>query len=235
MGKVLIIKEIKMEKIFKLQFLLFITMLLLSTVTAQEKKWEELTEFQKRLKPDRLSMMEADYSGTTLPANPQFLADRLTIINHVTAYSFLIDEGRWEQWFALFSDDLLFETTTPCFGTIRTKGKEAFRKFNDVRFRGPGSEKNRVAHRHTMGNIHVASQTATTAEVRTYMLISNAFPDGKFVVFTSGTYNATLEKRDGKWTITRWYIEVDAPAPKSEIPEIEGLEFIPDERAECNK
>jgi len=37
----------------------------------------------------------------------------------VSAYSFLIDEGRWDEWFALFSDDILFETTTPCFGTIR--------------------------------------------------------------------------------------------------------------------
>ena len=225
-----------MKKILKLQFMLFFTILLLSTtIMAQEKKWEELTDFQKRLKPDRLPMMEADYSGTTLPSDPQFLADRLTIINHVTAYSFLIDEGRWEQWFALFSDDFVFETTTPCFGTIKIKGKKAFRKFIDVRFRGPGSEKNKVAHRHTMGNIHVVNQTETTAEVRTYLLISNAYPDGKFVVFTSGTYNVSLEKRDGKWTITRWYIEVDATAPKSEIPDIEGLEFIPDERAECNK
>ena len=193
-------------------------------------KWEELTDFQKRLLPPRLNMMEADYSGRPLPADPQFLADRLTIINHVSAYSFLIDEDRWEQWFALFSEDILFETTTPGFGTIRVRGKEAFRKFVDVRFRGPGSETNDTAHRHTMGNIHVAYQTETTAEVRTYLLISNAHADGKFYVFTSGTYNGTLEKQDNCWTITRWYIEVDATAPKSEIPEIEGIEFIPDER-----
>ena len=121
------------------------------------------------------------------------------------------------------------------FWNNQNKGEKAFRKFVDVRFRGPGSEKNRVAHRHTMGNIHVASQTDTSAEVRTYLLISNAYPDGKFVVFTSGTYNVTLKKRDGKWTITRWYIEVDATAPKSEIPKIDGIEFIPDNREECNK
>ena len=198
-----------------------------------EQKWETLTDFQKRLKPERLAMIQADYSGIPPKADLQFLADRLAIINHVTAYSFLIDEGRWDEWFALFSEDILFETTVPCFGTIRAKGKEAFRKFVDVRFRGPGSETNDTAHRHTMGNVHVAYQSEDTAYVRTYLLISNAHSDGRFYVFTSGTYNATLEKRDGKWTITRWYIEVDATAPKSTIPDIPGIEFIPDERPEC--
>lgn len=198
---------------------------------AKEAKWEKPTDFQKRLRPARLPMVEADDSGTPLSPDPKLLADRLAIINHVTAYSFLIDEGRWDEWFDLFSDDIVFETTVPGFGTIRVKGKKAFRKFVDVRFRGPGSEKNIVVHRHTMGNVHVASQTATTAEVRTYLLISNAFPDGRFQIFTSGTYNASLEKRHGKWTITRWYIEIDAMAPPSEVPEYPGIEFIPDHRA----
>jgi 3-phenylpropionate/cinnamic acid dioxygenase small subunit len=197
------------------------------------KKWETPTDFQKRLKPERLSMMEADYSGVPPKADLQSLADRLAIINHVTAYSFLIDEGRWDEWYALFSEDILFETTAPCFGTISVKGKKAFRKFVDVRFRGPGSETNDTAHRHTMGNVHVAEQTETTAEVRTYLLISNAHADGKFYVFTSGTYSASLEKRDGKWTITRWYIETDAAVPKSSIPAIPGIEYIPDDRPGC--
>jgi 3-phenylpropionate/cinnamic acid dioxygenase small subunit len=210
-----------------------VTSAMVTSAGQKGKKWETFTAFQKRLKPARLPMMEANYSGNPLPADLQYLADRLAVINHVTAYSFLIDEGRWDQWFKLFSDDILFETTVPCFGTVRVKGMKAFRRFVDVRFRGPGSEKNAVAHRHTMGNVHVVSQTATHAEVRTYMLISNAYPDGKFVVFTSGTYSASLEKRNGKWTITRWYIEVDAPAPKSEIPKFPGIEYIPDNRAIC--
>jgi 3-phenylpropionate/cinnamic acid dioxygenase small subunit len=178
-------------------------------------------------------MMQADYSGkplTTLEA----IADRQAIINHVTAYSFLIDEGRWDEWYALFSEDILFETTAPCFGTIRVKGKKAFKEFVNVRFRGPGSETNRVAHRHTMGNVHVAEQTDTTAEVRTYLLISNAFPDGRFQVFTSGTYNVSLRKRNGAWTITRWYIETDAPVPPSKV-DIPGVEFIPDTLSDCKK
>ncbi len=196
---------------------------------------ETLTDFQKRLQPLRLGMVEADNSGKPLPADPATLADRLAIINHVTAYSFLIDEGRWDEWFKLFSDDILFETTAPCFGTVSVKGMKAFKKFVNIRFRGPGSETNAVAHRHTIGNVHVASQTDTTAEVRTYLLISNAHPDGKFSVFTSGTYNASLRKRNGRWTITRWYIETDAAVPKSEIPEDPNIKYIPDNRPMCDK
>jgi len=224
-----------MKSSIKLLSVLSLLLVFVTSMMAQEKKWEELTDFQKRLKPSRLNMMQADNSGKPLPADPKVLADRLAIINHVTAYSFLIDEGRWDEWFDLFSDDILFETTAPCFGTISVKGKEAFRKFVNVRFRGPGSEKNATAHRHTIGNVHVAKQTATTAEVRTYLLISNAHPGGKFYVFTSGTYNASLEKRDGKWTITRWYIETDAAVPKSKIPEMPGIKYIPDNHSDCDK
>ncbi len=224
-----------MIKLTKISSAFILLAMMASILIAQETKWEKPTDFQKRLKPERLNMVQADNSGQPLPADPKVLADRLAIINHLTAYSFLIDEGRWEEWFALFSDDILFETTAPCFGTIKVKGKKAFRKFVNVRFRGPGSEKNATAYRHTMGNVHVASQSDTTAEVRTYLLISNAHPDGKFYVFTSGTYNASLRKRNGRWTITRWYIETDAAVPKSEIPEIPGIEYFPDNRQECDK
>jgi len=201
------------------------------TVNKKIEQWETPTDFQNRLVPKRLPMMQADNSGKPLTSR-EAVADRQAIINHVTAYSFLIDEGRWDEWYALFSNDILFETTAPCFGTIRVKGKKAFENFVNVRFRGPGSETNRVAHRHTMGNVHVAEQTDTTAQVRTYLLISNAYPDGKFQVFTSGTYNASLRKRNGAWTITRWYIETDAPVPPSKV-DIPGVEFIPDTISDC--
>jgi hypothetical protein len=35
----------------------------------------------------------------------------------------------------------------------------------------------------------------------------------------SGTYNLSLEKRNGKWLITRFYIEADAPLSPSKFPE----------------
>ena len=62
--------------------------------------------------PARLDMALADNSGK-VNTDPQFVADRQAIINHVTAYAYLIDEARWDDWFALFSDDVVFENSTP--------------------------------------------------------------------------------------------------------------------------
>jgi hypothetical protein len=46
--------------------------------------------------PSRLKVEKADNSGAVI-ANIQFIADRLAILNHLTAYAYLIDEGRWED------------------------------------------------------------------------------------------------------------------------------------------
>jgi len=168
--------------------------------------------------PKRLKMEEADYSGA-VHKDLQYIADRQAIQNHVLAYSYLIDEGRWDEWFALFSDDILFEVTTPDLGTTRIKGMKAFKAFVAERyFRKPG-QKLITVRRHTQGNIHIAKQTATTAEVRTYMMISSVPNADHLKTLTTGTYNASLEKRDGRWTITRWYIECDARLNPSKIPE----------------
>jgi 3-phenylpropionate/cinnamic acid dioxygenase small subunit len=159
--------------------------------------------------PVRLEMERADNSGT-VNTDPMFMADRQAIINHVMAYSYLIDEARWDDWFALFSDDVVFENSTPELGTVIIKGKKAFKDLVNNRYIIPGKTSKGV-RRHTQGNVHVAEQTPTTAKVRTYMLISSVPAADKLQLLTTGTYNAELEKRGGKWTITRWYIEVDAP------------------------
>lgn len=167
--------------------------------------------------PPRLDMAVADNSGT-VNTDVQFIADRQAIINHVMAYSYLIDEGRWDEWFQLFSDDVAFENSTPELGTVLIKGKAAFKDLVNTRYVIPGKNSKGV-RRHTQGNVHVAEQTPTTAKVRTYMIISSVPAADHLHILTTGTYNANLEKRDGKWTITRWYIEVDAPLSPSKLPE----------------
>jgi acetoacetate decarboxylase len=160
----------------------------------------------------------------------QFIADRQAIINHVTAYSYLIDEGRWDEWYALFSDDFEFVNTTPELGTVTVKGMAAFKALVNERYIIPGRT-SRAIRRHTMGNVNVIAQTPTTAIVRTYMLISNVPDSDKLLTLTTGTYNGTLEKRNGKWTITRWYIEADAPLAPSQLPEgfLPGVvTYVPD-------
>ena len=121
--------------------------------------------------PARLDMELADNSGS-VNSDPMFVADRLAIINHVMAYSYLIDEGRWDDWFALFSDDIVFENTSPELGTLILKGKNAFKDLVEHRYIIPGKNAKGV-RRHTQGNVHVAEQTANTAKVRTYMLITS--------------------------------------------------------------
>jgi len=159
----------------------------------------------------------ADSSGK-VNADPMFMADRLAIINLVHAYSYLIDEGRWDEWYNLFSDDVVFEATVPMLGMVRAKNKEALRASNEIRYVEPGKYSTAV-RRHTMGNIEVTEQTKDHAKVRTYMFIS-AVPRGdKLNMLTSGTYNATLEKRNDRWVITRWYIETDAFVAPSEAPD----------------
>ena len=165
----------------------------------------------------RLATERADNSGA-VNADPKFMADRLAILNHVGAYSYLIDEGRWEEWFNLFSDDIDFATTTPELGTVVIKGQDAFRAMVEDRYI-KGGKTSTAVRRHTAGNFHVAEQTPTTAKVRTYMLISNVPKADKLNILTTGTYNANLEKRDGRWIITRWYIECDAPLSPSPLPE----------------
>lgn len=167
--------------------------------------------------PPRLQMAVSDYSGT-VNTDPAFIADRLAIINHISAYAYLIDEGRYDEWFELFTDDISFETTAPEVGTLILKGKAPFQQFVHDRYVVPGKTSKGV-RRHTQGNIHVAAQTADTAKARTYMFISSVPKADHLHMVTSGTYNADLRKVDGKWKISRWYIEVDCPLSPSPLPE----------------
>jgi hypothetical protein len=167
--------------------------------------------------PPRLDVERADNSGA-VNTDIQFIADRQAIINHISAYAYLMDEGRWEDWFALFSDDVSFEMTAPTYGTIIIKGQKPFRAFVANQFIKPGMTSTSVL-RQTMGNIHIASQNATTAKARSYMLISNVTSGNRLIPLTTGTYNISLEKRDGKWTITRWYIETDGFLAPSKLPQ----------------
>ena len=189
------------------------------------------SEHQKGISgPAKLRMTQADGSGRP-NADPDFIADRQAILNPMTAYAYLIDEGRWDDWYDLFAEDVTLEITSPCAGTIIARGKEAMKAFTDLRY-----GKTVAMRRHTMGNVHVASQTATTADVRSYMLISSVPNADKLNVLTTGTYNATMEKRDGRWITTRWYIEVDAVLAMSQMPTNVppgSFSFIPDAREAC--
>jgi 3-phenylpropionate/cinnamic acid dioxygenase small subunit len=160
--------------------------------------------------PAPLHLAKADSSGA-IHTHILLSSDRLAIMNHVLAYGHLIDEARWEDWYALFSDDVSFEIATPASGTLIIKGKQPLRAFIDDRFIKKAAAW-AALRRHTMGNVQVVSQTEMTANVRSYLHISGATDADQWSVFTTGTYNADLERRSGKWIITRWSIET-RPTP----------------------
>jgi hypothetical protein len=64
-----------------------------------------------------------------------------------------------------------------------------------------------------MGNTQVALQTEMTANVRSYLHIASAPAADQWSILTTGTCNADLERRGGKWIITRWSIEARPSAP----------------------
>jgi 3-phenylpropionate/cinnamic acid dioxygenase small subunit len=175
----------------------------LATVALVER--DIFVSHKSTIEPTEFYASQAGNSGAT---NTHILrsTDRLAVISHVMAYGHLIDEARWEDWYALFSDDISFEIAAPTSGTLVIKGKEPLRDYIEGRF-----IKNAASYaalrRHTMGNIQVVSQTEMTAHVRSSLHISNAAATDQWSVFTTGTYNADLERRSGKWIITRWYIE----------------------------
>jgi hypothetical protein len=130
-----------------------------------------LSVLQKGLPgPTRLESDPAADNSGSVNSDPMFIADRLAITNLMTAYAYLIDEGRWDEWFKLFAPDAVVEVTTPTLGTVMVKG-DAFREFVNQRYIIPSAGSTAV-RRHTMGNIHVAEQTPTTAKVRAYLFIS---------------------------------------------------------------
>ena len=49
-------------------------------------------------------------------------------LDHIGAYSFLIDEGRGDEWFGLSADDFEF-VSTPALGTVLIRDQDAFREF----------------------------------------------------------------------------------------------------------
>jgi 3-phenylpropionate/cinnamic acid dioxygenase small subunit len=176
--------------------------------------WSQASAFMRHEnvgEPTPLRLAAADSSGTT---HTHILrsSDRLAIISHITANGRLIDEARWEDWYALFSDDVIFEVTTPTLATRVIKGKKPLRDFIDQQFIKKAASF-AALRRHAMGNIRVASQTAMTAHVLSSLHISNLADADEWSVFAAGTYSADLERRGGKWIITRWNIETRAPAP----------------------
>lgn len=158
--------------------------------------------------------------------DPKWMADRLAIMNTVMSYSHLLDERHFEEWGKLFTDDIVLEVIVPGAGAVRAKGHALFYELVAKRYAAPTAAK----RRHFQGNVHVTEQTATTARILVYMMITTVPNRDRQDVLTSGTYDGTLRKMpDGTWRINRWSIVCDAPVSPIDITGLEEqVEFLPD-------
>ncbi|MBR1236401.1 hypothetical protein JQ597_26640 [Bradyrhizobium sp. AUGA SZCCT0177] len=71
-----------------------LTWFLIAMVEAPEA--EKFVPHKNAPGPPRLNVEKADNSGV-VNTDVQFIADRLTIINHISASAYLMDEGRWDD------------------------------------------------------------------------------------------------------------------------------------------
>ena len=155
----------------------------------------------------KFSKAAGDSSGT-LAEDATTLADHLAIRNLVSAYGHLLDDGHYEAYLDMFTNDVCFQITSPGWGKVSYQGREFIEDFIDQRIR-PNTA---VKARHIQGMIHVAEQNTDTAEVRAQALLRFTTVDGKRLddLATTASYNFSLVKSDNRWRISRMYIEVDA-------------------------
>lgn len=144
--------------------------------------------------------------------------DRLEILNVVQSFSHFLDERKFDDWQALFTDDVRFEAF-PGDGTrVEIDGKPTLVAFFQQRY-----EEGSLAtgqRRHALSTIRVVEQTEKTAQVKLYVTISMATDEAGLVFVTTGTYGIGLVKTDNGWRANRWQIRSDVKA----TPPVEILE-----------
>jgi len=149
-------------------------------------------------------------------SDPVVLADRINIINTVTSYPHTLDEGRYDDWLDLFTDDTVMKGVVPGDELLVVSGKEAVAVMAGVRRAGRPAD---LQRRHAISTVNVVEQSADSAYVRAYMQISTAGTRDGMKVVTSGTYHFWLSRQaDGDWRIGNWEIHTDMPVSPVQVP-----------------
>ncbi|MEW5421228.1 nuclear transport factor 2 family protein [Amorphus sp. 3PC139-8] len=148
------------------------------------------------------------YAPTVNPGSTDFdVADRMAIVNLISAYAFAYDNTEAEAWLDLFTPDAVFVAGVPGqtpvsfsgdnFRTFWTKRMAAFRSSGNLR-------------RHLMPNILFLDQTADTAHISVVGLLTNAADGKTFSAVSSLNYEGWLVKGPNGWKIQRWHDFPDA-------------------------
>ena len=137
------------------------------------------------------------------------VADRFEILNVISLYSLLYDDGQHDDWALLFTEQASFTIyeAFPDRATTAIRGQEQLR---EVALNASANRQRIGQERHLLTNIAVTNQTADTAEIAAILLLVRTAPDGRIASETSGRYSGTLVKRDDGWKIDHWYVHLDA-------------------------
>lgn len=146
------------------------------------------------------------------------IRDRLEILNVVQSFSHFLDERNFDEWQALFTDDVQFEAFPGDGSRVEIQGKPALVAFFQHRYEEGGLASGQ--RRHALSTIRVAEQTEDAAQVKLYVTISMATDEAGLVFVTTGTYDVGLVKTANGWQANHWRIRSDVKAtPPIEIPE----------------
>lgn len=156
-------------------------------------------------------------SASSMEEDTARIWDRLEILNVVQSFSHFLDERRFDEWQALFTDDVRFEAFPGDGSRLQIQGKPALVSFFQHRYEKGGLAEGQ--RRHALSTIRVSEQTAETACVKLYVTISMATDRSRLAFVTTGTYDIGLLKTPGGWKAESWQIKSDVEAtPPIEIP-----------------
>jgi ketosteroid isomerase-like protein len=145
--------------------------------------------------------------ATAQVASDEQVTDRLAILQTVNRYAWAYDERQLDALQDTFTPDAVWEGSVADAVAIEPFTSSAA----IVGWLGGLMEVQTDQRRHIVLNAIVTEQTADTAHVLTYLLLTSADADGVRVV-TTGYYSLDLVRYDtGEWRIRHFFAGFDAP------------------------
>lgn len=156
--------------------------------------------------PDRI-IVDISPAGTgarfaTLPHD-----DYAEVMGVIAAYGRYYDDDRIDDFMGLIAGDAVYYPNWPGVAPDEVSGHETLRGF----FGGARAHarSNGVQPRHYATNVILAKAAPTSAHASVSMLYAESQAGGAVAVKMIGQYDYQLEKRAGRWLITRWSMRYD--------------------------
>lgn len=118
------------------------------------------------------------------------LEDKEAIRDLMSAYCFYVDQGEFEQFAGLFTEDAIFEAGP--FGKLQ--GRRAIYDFINAQVPRPGEG---PARKHCTLN-HIIRVNGTEARADSYVVVLRDSAAG-IIASLAGRYEDLLIKKDGEW------------------------------------